>query len=195
MVEIFVVQSIKVLQYEEIWDMIIKLSKMIMINNYTPDVLIGISRGGLVITRILSDIFGINEVSTIGVGFYQGINQTNKEPVLKQDLCYDVANKKVLLIDDVADTGKSIEFVLKYLEKSKIKEIKTATLHYKPHSTFKPDFFISETSDWIVYPWEYLEFTRLYYKKELEKGKKKADIIRGLSKISLPKKVIKEVIK
>ena len=62
--------------------------------------------------------------------------------------------KKVLVIDEVADSGECLELVKRLLKKQRPKSIKTAVLHKKPGSVHKPDYFIEETKSWIVYPWE-----------------------------------------
>ncbi len=183
-----------VLTYDDIWFLTNDLVKKIRNENFKPDVLIGIARGGLVVTRLLSDIMDNLKVAIIGVGFYKGINETEKDPILTQELSLELADQKVLLIDDVSDTGKSFEFAVKYLKSKNLQEFKTAALHFKPQSTFKPDFFICETSKWIVYPWEYMEFTRLYIKKQLEKNSDKKAIIQKLIKLKIPEFVINEVL-
>ena len=186
--------DILVLTFDDIWLLTNELAKKILDSNLKPDILIGIARGGLVVTRLLSDIMDIFSVATIGVGFYDGIKETKKEPILTQELQTDLTNKKVLLIDDVSDTGKSFEYAVKYIQKRKMQLLQTAALHYKPHSIFKPDFFIKETSSWIVYPWEYMEFTRLFYTNEKEAGLDKTAISEKLRAIKIPEIVIQEIL-
>ncbi|NHJ32496.1 MAG: phosphoribosyltransferase [Asgard group archaeon] len=183
-----------VLTFEDIWLLTNELAKKIRRENFNPDVLVGIARGGLVVTRILSDIMDNFKVAIMGVGFYKGINETEKEPIITQELPIDLADQKVLLIDDVSDSGKSFEFAVKYLQSKKIHTLKTVALHYKPHSIFKPDIFISKTSKWIVYPWEYMEFTRLYFKQKLKENFDKEEIAQNLLNINIPEIVVKEVL-
>jgi len=186
--------DILVLTYDDIWLLTNELAKKIRDSNLKPEILIGIARGGLVVTRILSDILDIFSVAIIGVGFYDGIKETKKEPILTQELHTDITNKKVLLIDDVSDTGKSFEYAVKYLQSRKMQLLQTAALHYKPHSIFKPDFFIRETASWIVYPWEYMEFTRLFIKQQLGKNANKKTIIQELKNLKIPEIVVAEVL-
>jgi len=128
--------------------------------DYKPDVLIGVSRGGLVPLRIFSDITGIKKIGVLGIQFYKAIGKTNKFPEITHDMPLYIKGKKVLIIDDVADTGKSLVEARKYIEKKGAKEIRTATLHYKPTSEIKPDYYIATTTDWIIYPWEVHEAER-----------------------------------
>ncbi|MBD3210918.1 phosphoribosyltransferase [Candidatus Micrarchaeota archaeon] len=127
---------------------------------FRPDMIIGISRGGIVPARILSDVLGIKKLGIIGVAFYRKAGKKGMEPEITQHLDMEIAGKRVLLVDDVSDTGNSLVFVKRRLEKKRPKEVKTATLHYKPHSVLKPDYFIGTTEAWIVYPWERHEVER-----------------------------------
>lgn len=179
---------------QNIWDKLFDLAQQIKQADFTPDVIIGILRGGLEVTRTLSDLLEIKHVSTFGVGFYKGINETLKEPQLTQELLYDVKNKHVLLVDDVVDTGKSMAFAMKYLEMKKVNTYKTATIHYKPQAIYKPDFFVEETSNWIVYPWEYVEFSKLFISKQRANNKTYQQIAISLKKLGIPKKVVDDIL-
>ena len=72
----------------------------------------------------------------------------------------------MLIVDDVSDTGRSLAVAKDHVQKAGAEEIKVATLHYKPHSSFKPDYFVDETSAWVVYPWEVEETKRELSKKQ-----------------------------
>jgi hypoxanthine phosphoribosyltransferase len=133
-------------------------------DGFNPDVLIGISRGGLVPVRLLSDYLNNPNVAIFRIEFYKGIGQTNEKPEITHPLTIDVKGKKVLIVDDVSDSGKSLIVAKEYIEKLGAKEVRIATLHYKPRSSFKPDYYVGETDAWIVYPWEKKEA-----KREIEK--------------------------
>lgn len=126
--------------------------------DFKPDMIIGISRGGLVPARIMSDILGIKDVAILGVRFYSEIGKTGEGPVITQDITMDIKGKKILIVDDVADSGKSLIFARERLKDAK--EVRTATLHYKPGSEYRPDYFVETATAWIVYPWEIHEVER-----------------------------------
>ena len=128
--------------------------------DYKPDVLIGVSRGGLVPLRIFSDVLDIRKIGVLGIQFYKKIGETRDFPEITHDMPLNINGKKVLIIDDVADTGKSLIAAKEYIEKKGASEIRTATLHYKPTSEIKPDYFIGTTTKWVVYPWERHEVDR-----------------------------------
>jgi hypoxanthine phosphoribosyltransferase len=123
-----------------------------------PDIIVGISRGGLVPARILSDILDVKDVAVLGIRFYKGMGKTEEKPVITQDISVDIKGKKLLVVDDVADSGRSLVFAREHLKDAK--EVRCATLHYKPVSEYKPDYFVSTTTAWIVYPWEVHEVER-----------------------------------
>jgi hypoxanthine phosphoribosyltransferase len=125
---------------------------------FQPEILIGISRGGWIPARILSDMLGVYRVASIGVVFYTGTAKTMEKPKLTQDLNVDIRGKRVLLVDDVADSGESLLLAKKKILELGPSELRIATLHYKPKSKIKPDFFAEEGSNWLVYPWERREF-------------------------------------
>lgn len=127
--------------------------------DFRPDLIVGLSRGGLVLTRILSDVMGIEQVGIIGINYYKGMERADK-PVIFQELCMDVRGKRVLLVDDVADSGRSLEAARKHLEGKGAAEVRIATIHCKPSSSFKPDYYVSTTTSWIAYPWERHETER-----------------------------------
>ncbi len=138
---------------------------------FTPDWIVGVSRGGLVPTRLLSDLLGIANVNIIRVEFYKSIGETRDFPKITQPVQVDVSKKKVLIVDDVADTGRSLAVAKEHIKRAGASQVKIATLHYKPSSILKPDYFVEQTDAWIVYPWEKKE-TEMELKKINAKKKR-----------------------
>ncbi|MGQ4891119.1 MAG: phosphoribosyltransferase [Candidatus Njordarchaeia archaeon] len=150
--------TFKVITWDETISMSMRLGKKILESGYNPDYLVGIARGGLVPLRILSDLFKNTNVLIVNVKLYRDIGERSEEVTFVQKVDIDLEGQKVLLVDDVADTGLTIKAVVDYIkENKKVKEVKIATLHYKPWSVIKPDYYMEEVTDWIVYPWEYIE--------------------------------------
>ena len=131
-----------------------QLGEQITCSTFKPDVLVGISRGGLIPVRLLSDILENNYVYVIRISFYAKAGTTFKEPYLVQELPCRLDGKRVLLVDDVADSGRSLVEAISHLRSKGAVEIRTAVLHYKAKSIYKPDFFVKEEISWLVYPWE-----------------------------------------
>lgn len=128
-------------------------------NKYRPEVIIGLLRGGIVPARIFSDFFNIFiDFFALDVKLYTGINKRNEEPIIKT-FFGDVKGRSILLIDDIYDSGKTMNAVLKYLEGE---NITTATLLWKETAENKPNYYaeIAKKDEWIVFPFERYEFWR-----------------------------------
>jgi len=146
--------------WDEIYDMLLRLAERIRGDKFHPDVIVGVSRGGWPPARVMSDLLGNPELANVRVEFYVGVAETKGEPVITQPLSVPVEGRRVLIMDDVADTGKSLRLVRDHVEKNGAAEIKLATIYYKPWSEIKPDYYVRETEAWIVFPWERKETVR-----------------------------------
>ena len=168
-----------IISFEEYIQIVERLAIQIH-KNYKPTVLVGIMRGAAPIIDILSRILKL-PIAYIVIQSYsgKGIEDKQGELVFAREISSLAQNedfKKVLLIDDLSDTGltlnKSIEWLKNYAPiKSYIDEIKTACLWKKKSSSFKPDFCpVKLKSDpWIVQPTEHYE--ELSIKELIEKNK------------------------
>jgi hypoxanthine phosphoribosyltransferase len=146
--------SFEVPTWNQIYDMLFAQAQKIQSANYTPDLAVAIIRGGLIPARVLCDLLDISTIATLQVQFYVDIAQTGLEPILKQPLSAPVKGQRVLLVDDIADTGQSLRLAQKHLQTQGALEIKTAALYTKPKSIICPDFSEKQTSRWIVFPWD-----------------------------------------
>lgn len=156
--------------WDEIYDMLLALADMIKKDDFLPHVIIGISRGGWPPARIMADLLGNVELANIRVEFYRGVAETKSEPVITQPLSTSVKDKKVLVMDDVADTGRSLKLVREHVLKQNAKEIKIATIYYKPWSIIVPDYYVRVTNRWIIFPWERKETVRSLVERCLKNG-------------------------
>ena len=155
----------EILLWDDIVRMTFRLAKKIRESGFMPDIIVALLRGGLVPARILSDCLGVNRIFVVGVTFYADVGRTHDKPVITQPLNINLGGSNVLIVDDVADTGETLLLVKEHVSALGADTIKTATLHKKPWSKIKPDFFVSETDSWIVYPWEYTEVVDSLRKK------------------------------
>ena len=156
-----------IVSFEEYTRIVEKLAIQIH-NSYQPTVLVGIMRGAAPIIDILSRILKL-PIAYIVIQSYSGDGMEDQQGELIfareiSSLAKEKDYKKVLLIDDLSDTGltlnKSIEWLKNYEPiKNHINEIKTACLWKKKSSTFEPDFCpVKLDSDpWIVQPTEHYE--------------------------------------
>ena len=156
-----------IISFDEYTQIVEKLAIQIH-EKYKPTVLVGIMRGAAPIIDILSRILKL-PIAYIVIQSYsgKGLEDQQGQLMFAREISSLANNKdfnKVLLIDDLSDTGltlnKSIEWLKNYgLTKDYIKEVKTACLWKKKSSTFEPDFCpIKLDSDpWIVQPTEHYE--------------------------------------
>jgi len=184
----------EVATWNQIYDMLLDLANKIQGDGYKPDVIIGIARGGLVPARILSDVLETPELAIIQIEYYVSIAQTRQEPILKRSLHTQITDKKALLVDDVSDTGKSLQLAKNHLQQQDAKEIKTATLYAKPETITKPDYCEKQTSHWIVFPWDAKETVRKIIQKQEGKRATSKEIAK-LVKAGLPKQLAEKFLK
>ena len=156
-----------IITFEEYTKIVEKLAIQIH-NNYKPTVLVGIMRGAAPIIDILSRILKL-PIAYIVIQSYSGKGIEDKQGQLMfareiSSLAKNQDFNKVLLIDDLSDTGltlnKSIEWLKNYAPtKNYIKEVKPACLWKKKSSKFLPDFcpIKLENDPWIVQPTEHYE--------------------------------------
>ncbi|MCJ7614506.1 phosphoribosyltransferase, partial [Candidatus Bathyarchaeota archaeon] len=120
-----------------------------------------------------------------------------QEPTCTQPVSVSVEDKKVLVVDDVADTGESLKLVTSHLNEKGASDIKIATIYYKPWSIIVPHYYQKITRSWIVFPWEIKEATRKIVEKFRDEGRgveeaKEKLISSGLNR-ELAERFIKEI--
>jgi len=181
--------------WSQIYKMLLDLAEKIRKNGFNPDIIVGVSRGGWPPARVLSDLLDNPNLANVKAEFYLGVAETKGEPTLTQPVSMGVAGKKVLVVDEVADTGKSLELVKKHIVKQGACEVKIATVYYKPWSVVVPDYYGKETSRWIVFPWEIKETIRKIVKKCREKGKSVEEEAAKLVKAGISGELVRRFLK
>jgi hypoxanthine phosphoribosyltransferase len=179
--------------WNRIYKMLISQAKKIRESGFQPDVILGVSRGGWIPARILSDLLENPNLANVRVEFYVDVAKTRNAPLLTQGTSADVAGKRVLVVDDVSDTGKSLRLVKDHVLKQGAKELKVATLYRKPWSMLKPDYCERETKAWVVFPWERKETIRRIREKHGSTGLEEATA--KLVKAGFPKSLADRILK
>ena len=176
--------------WDHIYELLIELALQIKHSSFKADLIVGVSRGGWAPGRVLSDLLENAHTANIKVEFYVGLGKTTRKPVITQPITEDISGKKVLVVDDVSDTGESLKVAVDHVLEKGVSEAKTVTIYFKPHSSFKPDFFASMTADWIIFPWERLEATRLLIKEAKARGNELESVRNILERCGLEDKTI-----
>jgi hypoxanthine phosphoribosyltransferase len=118
-----------------------------------------------------------------------------QEPRITQQVSVDVRGKKVLIIDDVADTGKSLAVLMEDLRRKGSEEVKIATVYYKPWSIVKPEYYMRETKKWIIFPHERRETVFKLASSFLEKGRSLNEVEYKLVECGLEPLLVKRFLK
>ncbi len=132
------------------------LAKKIEASGFKPDVIVAVSRGGFDPARILCDQLSIRRLASVQLEAYDGMVK-RPEPIVVLPVNADLRGKKVLLVDDVSDSGASLVKAREHLMEKSAAEVKVATLHIKPWSKYVPDYYSERVDSWVVYPWELKE--------------------------------------
>lgn len=184
--------------WNQIYEMLLNLVEKIRKTGFKPDIIAGVSRGGWAPARVLSDLMSNPNLANVRAEFYLGVSETKEEPVLTQPVSMKVAGKKVLVVDEVADTGKSLKLVKEHIIQEGATEVRIATVYYKPWSIVKPDYYEKETSRWIVFPWETKETLRKIVKRCKEKGRplgeEAAKLVKAGISVGLIERFLKEIL-
>jgi hypoxanthine phosphoribosyltransferase len=123
---------------------------------YTYDIIIAITRGGIIPGAIIAERLGVSQVLVASVDFFE--DEDISWPVFMQ-FPDDSAlrGKTILIVDDIWDRGKQVVTVTERVAMAGGHSY-SVVLHYKLHRSIfpdkSPDFFAAETKDWIIYPWE-----------------------------------------
>ena len=131
-----------------------ELAEAVAADGYVPDMILGIARGGLLVAGAIGYAIGVKNTFTMNVEFYTGIDERLEMPMILPPVpdLVDFAETKVLIADDVADTGATLQLVQEFCE-GKVAEVRCAVLYEKPRSTITCEYVWRRTDQWIVFPW------------------------------------------
>jgi len=131
-----------------------ELAQQIAESEFRPDIVLAIARGGLTVAGALAYALSVKNCFAMNVEFYTGVDQRIDVPVVLPPMLdlVDIAGLRVLVADDVADTGKTLELVHSVIEKHVI-EARCAVLYQKPRSVIDCEYVYNRTDRWINFPW------------------------------------------
>ena len=136
--------------YDEFLKDSLNLSKQL--KEYKPDTLLAVARGGLTLGHFLANSLNIRRLFTINSISYNGTQKLNSFDIFNIPDLSDA--KKVVIIDDIIDSGETIKEILKLLKERFDCEFKIATIFYKPTAILKADFKVKQAHQWIDFFWE-----------------------------------------
>ena len=130
------------------------LARSVAGSGFRPDLVLSIARGGLPVGGALAYALDVKNCAAINVEFYTGVGERMAVPVVLPPTppLVDLAGLRVLLADDVADSGETLALVGE-LVRPHVAELRSAVLYKKPRSVVEPDYFWEFTDRWISFPW------------------------------------------
>ncbi len=131
-----------------------QLAQLVADDGYRPDMILAVARGGLLVAGALGYALGVKNLYTMNVEFYTGVDQRLDVPMLLPpvpDLA-EVADARVLVADDVADTGRTIMLIDEFCA-GRVGELRSAVLYEKPRSQVRCEYVWRSTDKWIDFPW------------------------------------------
>ncbi len=143
------------------WDLFGEAARSLAVDvdasGFEPQVVLAIARGGLLPAGAVAYALDVKNVLTMNVEFYTGVDERLPVPVMLPPLPrqVDLAGARVLVVDDVADTGETLRLVLDFCA-NHVEQVRSAVLYAKPRSVVDPDFVWRRTDRWINFPWSTL---------------------------------------
>ena len=131
-----------------------ELARMVVDSGYRPDVILSIARGGLFIAGSLGYALSTKNIFVMNVEYYTDIDERHDVPIVLPPYLelVDLDDARVLIADDVADTGHTLEMVRDFCA-AKVGEVRTAVLYEKSRSVVRCDYVWRRTDLWIDFPW------------------------------------------
>ncbi|MBB1482311.1 phosphoribosyltransferase [Tessaracoccus sp. MC1865] len=144
----------EVLTWEGFGDAQRELSSAVAASEFLPEIIIAVARGGLTLAGAMSYSLGVKLSDAINVEFYTDVNETLPDPILLAPMLdtESIAERRILVVDDVADSGRTLQLVIKLLRGFGA-DVRSAVLFSKPRTIVEPDYVWKATDKWIVFPW------------------------------------------
>ncbi len=123
------------------------------VKSFKPEAIVGIARGGLSLSHSMAEGLDIRDVQSIRTELYDATCKREELSLFGE--CRLEHVKRVLVVDDIADSGETLAYIMQYLQKTFPEVLfKSSTLFYKKTSIYEPDFWINEANEWIEFFWE-----------------------------------------
>ncbi|MEY2848254.1 MAG: hypothetical protein RI885_919 [Actinomycetota bacterium] len=134
-----------------------QLAAAVVVSGYRPDVVVAIARGGLLLAGAVAYALDVKSCGALNVEFYTGVDARLPEPVMLAPHLdqASLADKRVLVVDDVSDSGRTLAMVVALLARTGA-EVRSVCLYSKPGTVLEPDFVWRTTDRWIDFPWSVL---------------------------------------
>ena len=150
-------QEREVLGWLEFGDASRDLAHEVLHSGFEPEVVVAIARGGLLLAGSIAYALGVKSCGALNVEFYTGVGERLDAPVVLPPMLDEqsLVGKRVLLVDDVSDSGRTLDMVMQLLKASGA-DVRSIVLYTKPGTVHEPDYTWRRTPLWITFPWSAL---------------------------------------
>ncbi|VEB39567.1 xanthine-guanine phosphoribosyltransferase [Legionella sainthelensi] len=191
--------SARIVSLEEVYVASYKLALLIMRSPYIFDTVIAIARGGFPIARFICDFLNIHHLGSVQIRHYTAGATELEQMHIIAPVNIQVEGKKILLLDDVNDTGKTLITAHDYIQTMHPTLLKTAVIHEKPNTLFQVDFVAEKITEWkwLIYQWAVTEdvLAFLYKDNMLEENEEVAHAhLTEKYKLSIDKKYFHDIL-
>jgi len=144
----------EILTWSDFGDAVRDLAHDVAASGFAPDLVLSVARGGLGLGMSLGYALDVKATACVNVEFYTGVDARLPAPVLvaPTPAASDLDGLRVLVVDDVADTGHTLRHVLDHCAGHAV-EVRIAVVYAKPRSVVVPDYAWRQTDAWIEFPW------------------------------------------
>ena len=161
----------EVMSWESFQNLAEETVRKIVESGYRPDFMVGLARGGWVLSRVLCDYLGVKDLVSLKVEHWGVTATPDGKARIKYPFDVDLTGRRVIVVDDITDTGQSMDVAVDYVKSLNPLEVKTAALQHITGSQFTPDFYGDEISwRWVIFPWNYVEDMCNIIQKMEERG-------------------------
>lgn len=150
----------EIVALERVYDLAFELSAAIRAAGYAPDLVIAIARGGFVPARLVCDFLLCSELTSITVRHYAAGARREAGARMRHPLAADVRGRRVLIVDDINETGETLEAARAHVAERGAAQVRTGVLHERPYSRLRADFRATAApaeADWLIYQWALVE--------------------------------------
>ena len=148
----------EVMSWELFEKLAMNVANSIRQDGFQPDFMVGLARGGWVLSRVLCDFLGVKDLVSLKVEHWGVTATPDGKAQIKYPFDIDLTGKNVLVVDDITDTGESMLVAVEYVKSKNPASIKTAALRHIDGSKFTPDYYGDVISwRWVVFPWNFVE--------------------------------------
>lgn len=182
---------VKLVSWEEVVEWSRGLASRVEESGWRPDVVVAVARGGFVPARLVCDFLDITDLLSVQSQHWVEAARAAQKAILKFPYRVDMEGKRVLVVDDIVDTGDTLLLAKEFIEREwRPAEVRTAAMQWiSSVAKFKPDYYYIEVREWVwfQYPWTRLEDTmqfiaRIFREDARARSGVSGDQLRGLFK-------------